>query len=561
MKISCCAHRLAAMSSLPRPTWNHFVTLTLWVLVLSMPAFSQGAAPAVSCESLAKLALPDTAITMAQSVAAGEFIMPARRGGQAPGQGAGRGSEPARGQAQPPESGRGPGQGPGAAQPSTPAFCRVAATLKPSSDSNIRIEVWLPLSGWNGKFWGEGNGGFGGSISYQGFVNAVQRGYAVAGSDAGHDSSKPGEEEGKFLLGHPEKLIDYGHRAVHLMTVRGKDVVKAFYGVPPRYSYFFGYSLGGYQSITEARRYPEDYDGISSGKPIPSFVLFNAEQLWPAWLIAKDPAKFIPESKYAMIQDAVMKKCDALDGVKDGQVTEPNHCPFDPKELLCKGADGPDCLTAPQVELMRQTYQGPIHPRTKEVIFPGPAMGGETAQFFWFADHTPRLVALDMFKYVVFKDADWDWKTLDYDKDIAKGLQVTAKDFHTDANLKAYIDRGGKIMMYIPWVDYHNGLHVAGYYEDVLKAVGADKARNSVRLIQVPCIGGSSCEAWDKVGSLEQWVENGRAPEQLLQSYLVDGKTRTRPLCAYPKVPQYKGTGDTDNAENFFCAESKFAKK
>ena len=287
---------------------KHLAASGLWVLVLSGSAIGEGTAPAVSCESLAKLTLPDTAITMAQTVAAGAFKMP-----------------------------EGAQRSPGGVLPPTPAFCRVAATLKPSRDSSIRMEAWLPLSSWNGKFWGEGNGGFGGRVGYRGLVEAVRRGYAAAGCDAGHDSSKPEEDEGKFLLGHPEKLIDYGHRAIHLMTVRGKELVNAFYGAPPRHAYFFGYSLGGYQSITEARRYPEDYDGISSGKPIPSFVLFNAEQLWPAWLISRDPAKFIPREKYAVIQDAVMSRCDALDGVKDGQITEPHHCPFDPGELAVQG--------------------------------------------------------------------------------------------------------------------------------------------------------------------------------------------------------------------------------
>jgi feruloyl esterase len=525
---------------------KHLAVAGLWALLLNTTAFGQAAAPVVSCESLAKLTLPDTTITMAQSLGAGEFKAPER----------GRPRETVRSADGKPFVGA-----PRTDAKPVPAFCRVAATLKPSNDSNIKIEVWLPLSGWNGKFWGEGNGGTAGEISYQGLVDAVQRGYAAASTDTGHDSSKPEETEMHFALGHPEKVIDYGHRAIHLMTVEGKEFVKTFYGVAPKHSYFFGYSLGGYQSITEARRYPEDYDGISSGKPIPSLVLFNAEQLWPAWLISKNPAKFIPESKYVMIHEAVMKQCDALDGVKDGQITEPDKCSFDPQVLLCKGEDGPDCLTAPQVELMKETYQGPVNPRTKKSIFPGPALGGELAQFFWFANFEPRQNMLETYKYVVFQDPNWDWKTLDFDKDIDFALQRTSKDMLTDANLKEFVDRGGKIMMYIPWVDYHNGTQVAGYYEDVVKTVGADKARNSVRLFQVPCIGGASCEAWDKVGTLEKWVESGKAPEQVLQSYSVDGKTRTRPVCAYPKVPQYKGTGDTDSAENFVCGESKFAKK
>jgi feruloyl esterase len=528
-------------------------TAGLLALLLSMPAFSQAAKPAVSCESLAKLALPDVTITLAQSYAAGEFKAPARSGGpgQAPGQNPGKGA------------GQATGRGPGTEQPPAPAFCRVAATLKPTSDSNINIEVWLPLSGWNEKFMGVGGGGWAGRIVYAGsfggtlgLIEAVQRGYAAASTDAGHDNTKPEESGGRFVVGHPEKAIDYGYRAVHLMTVEGKEITKAFYGAAPKHSYFFGASRGGYEAVTEARRFPEDYDGIAAAWPPNPFVLFNAQQLWANWLIAKDPARLIPQSKYAIIHEAVLKACDELDGVKDGILENPLNCHFDPKVLLCKGADAPACLTAPQVDLLQKTYQGPVNPRTGNVIFPGPAPSEELEEMYSFATGEPRQTPLDMYKYVVFQDPKWDWKTLDWDSDIIKAIKVTSPMLLTDSNLKGFVDHGGKLFLYIGWLNYHNPKQLIDYYNDAVKIVGAGKAANSIRLITMP--GTFQDRLFDQVDVIEQWVEKGKAPDQITGTYMADGKVlRTRPLCAYPKVAQYKGTGSTDDARNFVCAEQK----
>jgi feruloyl esterase len=485
-------------------------------------------------------------ITLAQSYAAGEFKAPPRTGG--PGQASGQ--NPGRGAGQ--ETGRGPVR----EQPPAPAFCQVAATLKPTSDSNIRIEVWLPTSGWNGKFLGVGGGGFAGRIGYEGLIDATRRGYAAAATDSGHDSSKPEEEEGRFALGHPEKVIDYGYRAVHLMTVEGKQITKAFYGTPAKHAYFFGSSRGGYEAITEAMRFPEDYDGIGAGWPPNPFVLFNAEQLWAAWLINKDRSRFIPQSKYAMIHEAVLKACDELDGVKDGVLENPLNCHFDPKVLLCKESDAPDCLTAPQVDLLQKTYQGPVNPRTGRVIFPGPALGDELGEMYRFATGEPRSVALDMYKDVVFQDPNWDWMTLNWDSDIDKAVKVTSPMLTADANLKGFVDHGGKLMIYIAWINYHNPLTLIDYCKDVVKNVGAGKAANSIRLFTIP--GEFQETLFDKVDVMEQWVEKGKAPDQITGTYMANGKLlRTRPLCAYPKVAQYKGTGSTDDAQNFFCAEQK----
>jgi feruloyl esterase len=531
----CSSPRVAGPQRLARQALKCLAAGGLWTLLVGATASRQAGTPAVSCEGLAKLVVPDAAITMAQPVAAGEFKIP-------PGS-------------------RGPGQSPAAVLPQTPAFCRVAATLKPSRDSDIKMEVWLPVSGWNGKFLGVGNGGWAGRISYTGnplgLIDAVQRGYAAANTDTGHDASQT--TGGSFIPGHPEKLVDYGYRAVHEMTVKAKAIVAAYYGVPPRHSYFIGCSLGGMQAVVEARRFPEDYDGIVAGAPANPMTLFNAAQIWPAWLIDEVPSRFIPDSKYAMIHEAALKACATPVGVNDGLIEEPDRCHFDPQLLLCKAADAPDCLTAPQVDLIRQIYAGPVNPRTREPIFPGPAVGGEL-QLPRFAGKEPHSNSVNLYTYAVHQDPGWDWRTMDFDGDIALAEKVVDPHMRADSSLEPFVDRGGKLMIYIGWTDYHNPTEIVSYYDSVLEKVGAGKGRGSIRLFVVPgmdhCGGGKGCDTFEKLGPMEQWVEDGKAPEQILASKVTDGKTiRTRPLCAHPKVARYKGTGDIDDAQNFVCTE------
>lgn len=445
---------------------------------------------------------------------------------------------------------------------SLPAFCRIAATLKPSSDSSIRIEVWLPTSGWNGKFLGLGNGGMAGSIVYAGgmalgLTDAIRLGYAAANTDAGHDSATD-KTEGSFLLGHPEKLIDFGYRANHEMTLKAKALVKALYGKAPKHSYFIGCSLGSQEAMSEAKRYPEDYDGVIAGAVMNSVAQFNAAQIWPAVLISRDPSKAIPREKFSMIQSAVLKSCGSPREVQQGYLDNPGRCHFEPASLLCKNSEQADCLTAPQAELLRQIYQGPINPRTGKVIFPGPAPGAE-GQLDMVAASSPHPASLALYRYGVHQDANWDWKTMDFDKDVELAVQKIGPAMHTDADLHAFFQRGGKLMLYIGWEDYHNPLDTEHYYEDIIRNAGPDKT-DSARLFVVPgmghCLGGSGCSSFDKVATIDRWVESGKAPEQILSSKLVSGKTvRTRPLCAYPRVARYKGTGSLDDAASFVCAK------
>ena len=544
-----------------RSSWQTGAGLSAVLLgvLLSAPAHGQSVIPKVSCESLAKLTLPDTTVTMAQVVQSGEFQEPPRANGQGrggrgpggPGGGRGRAGGGGMGNFNPPVDPK-----------SMPDFCRIAATLRPTSDSEIRIEVWLPVSKWNGKFMGIGSGGMAGNIGYTGvptgLEDAVSRGYAAATTDAGHDSTKE-SIDGIFLLNHPEKMIDFSYRANHLMTVEGKAFLTAYYGAGPSKSYFMGCSLGSLQAMNEVKRYPEDYDGVVSGAPMTSIGDFNAAQLWPSVLIARDPSKFIPPAKYQMIHEAVLNTCGTELDRKQGFLEDAESCHFDPGSLLCKGGDQPDCLTAPQAELLRQIYAGPVNPRTGKSIFLGPAPGAER-ELTNLSGSTAHSSSLALYRYEIEKNADWDWKKMDFDKDVALADKVLGPLMYVPpSSVTPFLNRGGKLLLYIGWEDYHNPRETAAYYKEVVQNAGPAK-KDSIRLFEVPgmghCVGGDGCDAFDKAAAIDQWVETGKAPDQLFSAKLgTDGKTiMSRPLCAYPKVAKYKGAGSMDDAENFVCA-------
>ena len=498
--------------------------LMLLAAVLFDPAPITGA----SCESLAALKLPDTTITMAQPVSAGEFTAPAGAANL-------------------------PGPPP---YKNLPAFCRVAATLKPTSDSDIKIEVWMPVSGWNGKFQGVGNGGWSGAIVYPSLARALARGYASASTDTGHEGGS-----GSFALGHPEKLIDFGYRAVHEMTVEAKAIVAAFYGNDPKLSYWVGCSSGGKQGLKEAQRFPGDYDGIVAGAPANYWTHLMAGTLWAAHATLKDASSHIPPSKYPLINKAALEACDALDAVTDGVIENPDRCRFDPKVLLCKGDDSPACLTAPQVEAAKKIYGPAKTPRTGKEIFPGLAPGSELVWGALAGGPKPFVIPEDHFKYVVFKDPNWDWRTLNFETDVALADKLDNGTINaTDPNLKEFVGHGGKLILYHGWNDQliapQNSID---YYKSVIEAMGgASKVNESVRLFMAPgmghCGGGPGPNTIDSLSALEQWVEQGKAPDQITASHNVGGKVdRTRPLCPYPQVAKYKGTGSTDDAANFVC--------
>jgi len=500
---------------------------------LLLPAASLIAAPTGGspCDSLSKLSLPNVTVNSAQTIAAGGFTPPASPG---------------------------PFQLSPALFKSLPEFCRVTATLTPSSDSDIKIEVWLPSSGWNNDFQAIGNGGWNGTMGYGPLAEGVKRGFATAGTDTGHQGGSA-----SFALGHPEKLTDFAYRAVHEMTVTSKAIIKNFYGSAPRYSYWNGCSTGGRQGLKEAQKFPADFDGIVAGAPANYQTHLHVWSVWVAQQMNKSPDSFLPPDKLAVLHKAVVAACDAQDGVKDGLLNDPTKCHFDPKTIECKGEDLPNCLKPAQVEAVKAIYAGPKNPSGKEV-FPTYAPGSELG-WSLLGGQQASAVATDSFAYVVYKNPQWDWKTMNLDSDVAAieksyGNLIDA----TDPNLKPFFAHKGKLILYHGWSDQAiapgNSLN---YYASVVKNMGGEKkASNDVRLFMVPgmghCGGGEGPNDFDRMTAIQQWVEQGKAPEQMIASHSEKGAVdRTRPLCPYPQIVRYKGTGSIDDAANFSCAVPK----
>jgi len=479
------------------------------------------------------MALPKTTITLARLVQAGAFTPPTAA------------NAPAASAA-------------GQAFRDLPEFCRIAATLEPSSDSEIKIEIWMPVSGWNGKFEAVGNGGWAGTISYPALAAALRRGYATASTDTGHAGNAG---DGSFAFNHPEKLADFAYRAVHEMTVRAKAVVDKHYGAAPRRSYWNGCSTGGRQGLKEAQQYPDDYDGIVAGAPANFMTHLATQSLWVAHATLKDPASFIPREKYAAIHRAVLDACDALDGVKDGVLEDPTRCHFDPKAIQCTGEDKSTCLTPPQVEAARRIYAPAKNPRSGAEIFPGLERGSETGWAGLAGGPGPLSISNDHYRFIVFKNPGWDFKTLDFDKDVTLADAMDGGLLNAiDPNLRAFFSRGGKLLMYHGWVDQliapRNSIN---YYQSVAKTLGGtEKVADSIRLFMVPgmahCAGGDGTSTFDSVTALEQWVEQKKTPVQIPASHMTNGVAdRTRPLCPYPMVATYNGAGSTDDRANFAC--------
>lgn len=495
--------------------------------------FAPAASAAAPCESLTSLKLPNTTITAAVGVAAGAFV-PA----PAPGGRAGRGG------------GKGGGGNPYA---ELPAFCRVEFTVKPSSDSDIKVEIWLPATGWNNKFEANGNGGFSGSITPNTLAAGVRLGYATSMTDTGHEGGSA-----SFALGHPEKVIDFGYRSVHEMAVQGKAIIKAFYGEAPKYSYWNGCSAGGRQGMIEAQRYPEDFDGIVAGSPGLNWTGRAVLAIAIGQAVHKEEASLIPPAKFAAIHKAAVEACDAKDGVKDGIIENPKECKFDPGAIECKGADGPDCLTSAQVATAKAIYAPVVNTRTKKVAVPGFEPGSELG---WntMAGANPFGIGVDLMRDVVFQDPNWDYKTFNFGSDLDKAYKEDAASDALDPNLKAFVARGGKLISYHGWTDPQiSPGSTAMYYDSVLKTMGK-KIEDNYRLFMVPgmnhCGGGEGATTFDMLSALTQWVEQKKAPDQIIATKAAaNGQPeRSHPLCPYPEVAVYKGSGSPDDAANFSC--------
>lgn len=459
-----------------------------------------------------------------------------------------------------------------------PTFCRVVGAIKPASDSNIQFEVWMPVSNWNGKFQGIGNGGFGGSISYQELAAALAHGYAAAATDTGHRGSPM---DASWAVSHPEKVADFGYRAIHETAEKAKAIITAFYGRRPKESYFTACSNGGRQALMEAQRFPTDYNGIIAGAPALNFTHLLVLAVADLDALLDDPASYIPPEKVAAISAAVLSACDANDGLKDGIISDPTRCKFDPRVLLCPGRDTDVCLTAPQIRALRQLYRGAYDSKGNK-IFPGYSPGGETGSngwTLWITGPSPgkslmSVFATQFFRNMVYMDPTWNYKNVNLDDVLRRADEKQARNLNaTNPDLQAFRVRGGKLILYQGWSDSAvPPLSTIDYYDNVRAVMGSKEADTFVRLYMVPgmqhCGGGPGPDSFGQSGvpdgdpqhglaaALERWVETGTAPAQIIASKVEAGKVvETRLLCSYPQIAKYKGAGSTDNASSFTCED------
>jgi len=506
-------------------------------------------APARSCASLTQLNLPNATITSAAPVAAAAFLPPGLK----------------------------PDEKVPPVFTSAPAFCRVAVTLTPTSDSDIKVEVWMPASGWNGKFRGIGNGGFAGYISYGGLAAAVSQGYAAASTDTGHST-----QGAEWALGHPEKIVDYGYRGVHEMTVNAKTIVKAFYGVAAKPAYFASCSNGGRQALMEAQRFPDDYDGIIAGAPANSWVPMVSKGLKE--LKALDGPGYIPASKVPAIDQAVLAACDAQDGLKDGVINDPRQCHLDPSVLLCKDKESDTCLTSPQIDSLKSIYAD-ARDLAGGPDFPGLLPGAEDGRGGWAVWITGSeegkslgtFFVTGYFADMVYGKKDWDFRNADVAAAEKLAQEKTGDSMNAlNPDLKPFLTHGGKLILYHGWNDPAiSALNTVRYYKSAVAAVGAKAAEQSIRLYMVPgmqhCAGGPGATIFGQIDeepranaehdiftSLVEWVEGGKAPGTIVAAKYSGPEAKTpemtRPICPYPQAAEYKGTGDPKRAESFACA-------
>lgn len=497
-----------------------------WLIAIIVVVMSSDAI-AAKCGDLAKVILPNTTITSVQEIAAGQFV---------------------------PE---GPGARPELFK-DLPAFCRINANLKPTTDSDINVEIWLPNSNWNGNFQPVGPGLWGGNINFNGLAGALRGGYATATSDTGHRGTNA-----SFAV-NAEKLKDFAGRAFHETVLTGKALLTAFYGNGPRLSYSNQCGGGTREALAAMQRFPADLDAVAITGVIPDSVHHTFAQMWVYQATHKDEASYIPPAKYPLIHQAALAQCDAqVDGVKDGLIENPPSCRFDPKVLECRGADGSNCLTPAQVEAARKIYTAPANSRTGQRIFSPLYPGSELGWGTLAGSAEPFGYAVEFFKWVVYEDPNWNYKTrpVNFDSDLTLAERPDNAIVNVDnPDIGTFFRRGGKLLMFGGWNDAAVAPGVViDYYNKVVERMGTE-ARDSVRMFMVPgmqhCPGttGRDNLNFDSLAILRQWKENGKTPNEVVATRYQDGKDAgTRLVCAYPGVASYKGTGSVNDAASFTC--------
>ena len=494
--------------------------VTIVSLLACSPAFA-----ASNCEQLTKLTTTTSEITLAELVQSGIFTPPKGK----------------------PFTG-------------LPTFCRVAATLHPSSDSAVRIELWMPETNWSGRLEGTGNGGFAGNLAYGALAAGVKQGNAVVNTDMGM-ATPPGQDATVFI-NRPERWKDWGYQSTHEMTVEAKRLVAAFYKRPATHNYFVGCSTGGQQAWMEAQRYPDDYDGIVGGAPANNRTGVHESILWNFVSTERTPEDHIPTAKVRPLANAVMNACDRLDGVADGIISDPPKCSFDPVSLACSGPDNDSCLTPQQVATVRRLYAGPVNERTGQQIYPGMPKGSELGWNRLGPDSNGQPPFAPIFAWVFGRD--WNWHSFDFDRSVSSVDQKLSTDLNaTSLNLDAFRKRGGKLLIYHGWSDW---LVVPDesirYRNRVASHYSGQNLDDFYRLFMVPgmnhCGGGVGPDHFNALSAVVDWVEKGHSPDRIIASQFPESgdsgpPLRTRPLCPYPQVAHYGGHGSIDDAANFSC--------
>jgi feruloyl esterase len=500
------------------------------MLSLIASAAVAAAAQGTPCAELTSLSTPETTIVSATVVPAGPFDWP---------EGAFRvpGTEN-----EPPSQ--------------LPAHCRIAMVLKPTADSNINVELWLPEADWNGKFMATGNGGWAGAIQgYDAMQNALRRGYATAASDTGHSAADG--PLGMFALGHPEKVIDFAYRSLHLMTVRAKEIIAAHYADPLRYAYYTGCSTGGRQGVMAAQRYPEDFDGIIAGALANRHIHMHTAAIAEIIRQIRNPDAVLSEAQIKRVNSTIMGQCDTL---KEGFLNNPRQCAVDFSTLQCEGANGADCLTPAQLETVKIFYDG-VKNGKGELIFAGSAISvpmplpeADRAKAAG-AEVVMNPFLFDTVRILGFQNPDYDWHAFDLDRDMPAIDAAAGFVDAIDPDLRKFKAQGGKLLLYHGWDD--PGIpaeNTVGYYESVLAEMG-ETQEDWVRLFMVPgmghCRGGPGPNTFDMISEMEKWREQGEAPTQVMGSNPQSGLTR--PLCPYPQYAKYDGSVELKDGGNWSC--------
>lgn len=460
-----------------------------------------------------------------------------------------------------------------------PAYCRVRGLIQPE----IQFEVSLPAE-WNRRFYMFGNGGYAGE-SLEAPQRAGQRlgglrrGFVVAQTNTGHDAAA--EPLGSFALNR-QKLLDYAFRSLHTTAETGKRIAAAYYGERPTRSYFEGCSTGGRQALILAQRFPEDFDGIVAGAPVLNFSGTMVGYVRMAQALAEAP---IPYGKLKTLAERIYAQCDEKDGLKDGLIDDPRRCDFRPARDLPKCADGADsaagsansansatseCFTAAQIGALEKIYGDVLSDDRR--FFPGWPVGAEIAGpngrsgwDNWIISERGQptisvAFAESFFRFLAFpeKNPKYELGGFNFDRDVKRLEWIHGALDATDPDLSGFKKRGGKLLMYFGWADPAlNAQMGVDYYESALAKMGPTTTE-FFRLFMVPgmfhCGGGVGCGSFDKLTPVMQWVEQGIAPDRLIGSRIINGKTdRTRPLCPYPQTAKYKGSGDANDAANSTC--------